>query len=126
MARQTGRYRITSTMGEQVRAFVPNPLPPSVRVARELHALVGHPRSRILSHTTDRPSPRFACSSACPPIRWLPFPRASRLLGLTAPPARKAIEFLQDLGVLREVTGRQRGRVYAYHEYLETLIGDDG
>ena len=40
--------------------------------------------------------------------------------------ARKAIEFLQDLGVLREVTGRQRGRVYAYHEYLETLIGDDG
>ena len=29
MARQTGRYRLTSTMGEEVRAFVPDPLPPS-------------------------------------------------------------------------------------------------
>ena len=47
-------------------------------------------------------------------------------LGRTAPPARKAIELLEDLGVLREITGKQRGRVYAYHEYLEALVGDDG
>ena len=44
----------------------------------------------------------------------------------TAPPARKAIELLEDLGVLREITGKQRGRAYAYHEYLEALVGDDG
>ena len=29
MARRTGRYRITSTLGEEVRAFVPDPLPPA-------------------------------------------------------------------------------------------------
>ena len=29
MARQTGQYRITSTLGEEVRAFVPYPLPPA-------------------------------------------------------------------------------------------------
>ena len=44
MARQTGRYRITSTLGEQVRAFVPGPLPPADpplaidRSTAELHA----------------------------------------------------------------------------------------
>ena len=29
MARQTGQYRIASTLGEEVRAFVPYPLPPA-------------------------------------------------------------------------------------------------
>ena len=53
-------------------------------------------------------------------------PRASELLGLTAPAVRKAIALLEDLGVLREVTGQRRGRAYTYHEYLEALIGDDG
>ena len=53
-------------------------------------------------------------------------PRASELLGVTAPPARKAVELLEELGVLGEVTGKQRGRVYAYHEYLQALVGDDG
>lgn len=48
-------------------------------------------------------------------------PRASRLLGTTAPPARKAIDLLEHLGVLRETTGKQRDRVYAYHAYLDLL-----
>ncbi len=48
-------------------------------------------------------------------------PCASELLGLTAPPARKAIELLEQIGVLRETSGKQRDRVYAYHDYLELL-----
>jgi hypothetical protein len=47
--------------------------------------------------------------------------RASLLIGTTAPPARKAIELLEHLGVLRETTGKQRDRVYAYHAYLDLL-----
>jgi Fic family protein len=47
--------------------------------------------------------------------------KASELLELTAPPARKAIELLEDLGVLHETTGKQRDRVYAYQEYLQIL-----
>ena len=48
-------------------------------------------------------------------------PRASSLLGMTAPPARKAIELLEEIGVLRETTGKQRDRAYAYHAYLDLL-----
>ena len=62
MERQTGRYRITSTLGEQAR---------------------------------------------------------------TPPPTRKAIELLNSLGVLREITGNRRRQAYVYHEYLEILTGDD-
>ena len=50
--------------------------------------------------------------------------RAARLLGVTAPTARKAIDLLETLDVLRETTGRQRDRVYAYHEYMRILTGD--
>ena len=96
-----------------------------VRLARDLHAIVGHDRRRILAH--DR-----STVAAVQLLEFLPFnpvvtvPKASDLLGLTAPPARKAIELLQSLDVLREISGKRRGRAYAYHEYLRALIGDDG
>ncbi len=51
----------------------------------------------------------------------LTVPRASERLGITAPPARKAIDLLEELGVLRETTGKKRDRVYAYHAYLDLL-----
>lgn len=45
------------------------------------------------------------------------------LLQTTKPTAAKAIDALRKAGILRETTGRQRDRVYAYHEYLEILTG---
>ncbi len=41
--------------------------------------------------------------------------------GLSGPPTYDAIRRLEELGVLREITGRQRGKVWAYGEYLDTL-----
>lgn len=35
--------------------------------------------------------------------------------------AARAVETLAELGILREVTGRRRGRVFAYGEYLAML-----
>ena len=51
---------------------------------------------------------------------------AAALLGLTAPPTRKAIQLLASLHILREITGRRRKRLYAYDGYLQILTGDDG
>jgi Fic family protein len=47
--------------------------------------------------------------------------RLARVLELTEPPIYAAVSRLEDLGILREVTGRQRGKVYAYGEYLALL-----
>ena len=96
-----------------------------VRVARELHAVVGHDRRRILAHDRSTVA-AVQLLERLPSTPVVTVPRAARLLRLTAPPARKAIELLESLGVLREISGKRRGRAYVYHEYLRALIGDDG
>ncbi|MCS6804886.1 MAG: Fic family protein [Acidobacteriota bacterium] len=41
--------------------------------------------------------------------------------GLSFPAAAKAMDALQRLGLVREITGRRRNRVFAYHDYLGIL-----
>jgi Fic family protein len=91
-----------------------------VRIAQALHALIGHDRSRLVGHerATVAAIQLFDRLPANPVVT---VPRASSLLGITAPPARKTIDLLEELGVLRETTGKQRDRVYAYHAYLDLL-----
>ena len=96
-----------------------------VRVARNIHALVGRHRNGILAHDRSTVA-AIRLLERLPANPVVTVARASELLGLTAPAVRKAIELLEELDVLREVTGRQRGRAWACHDYLEALIGDDG
>lgn len=44
--------------------------------------------------------------------------------GLSAPTVNKAFEILEKLGVIREITGKQRGRVFAYQAFIDIL--DEG
>jgi Fic family protein len=46
---------------------------------------------------------------------------ASKATGISFPTAATAVENLQGLGVLREITGRQRDRVFAHGAYLDIL-----
>ena len=91
-----------------------------VAVAQTIHALVARDRARIVGH------PRATVAAIqllerLPSTPVLTVPRATGLLGITAPTARKAIELLEDLDVLRETTGKRRDRVYSYHAYLDLL-----
>jgi DNA-binding transcriptional ArsR family regulator len=51
----------------------------------------------------------------------LVIPRTAELLKLSEPTVSSGVRRLEEAGILREVTGRQRGRVYVYDEYLELL-----
>jgi hypothetical protein len=42
-------------------------------------------------------------------------------LDATKPTAAKAIDSLQRVGVLRDMTGKRRDRIYAYERYLDAL-----
>jgi Fic family protein len=42
-------------------------------------------------------------------------------LGISFPTAGAALEKLVAIGIVRETTGRQRGRTYAYVKYLALL-----
>jgi Fic family protein len=48
-------------------------------------------------------------------------PNAVKELGLTAPTVRSAIEHLVGLKMVREITGKQRDRLFVYDKYLEQL-----
>jgi Fic family protein len=46
---------------------------------------------------------------------------ASKELELSLPTVGKSLEHLVDLGIVREVTGKRRRRVFAYRKYLDVL-----
>ncbi|MBL8222857.1 MAG: hypothetical protein JNL62_26700, partial [Bryobacterales bacterium] len=46
---------------------------------------------------------------------------AAKAMGISFPTAAAAVEHLQELGVLREITGRRRSRLFAYGSYLDIL-----
>lgn len=48
-------------------------------------------------------------------------PTAAKELNLTAPTVRKSVGHLAELGVVRETTGKQRGRLFVYDGYLDIL-----
>lgn len=50
----------------------------------------------------------------------------TKAIGLTTPTVTQALRELERLGMLRETTGRARGRVYSYARYLEALNAETG
>ena len=80
-----------------------------VRVAQALHALVGQHRRHIIAR--DRPTvAAIELREHLPSNPIVTVSKASELLALTAPPTHKAIALPESVGVLREITGKRRGR----------------
>lgn len=50
-----------------------------------------------------------------------PIPQIAADANLSPPTVASALQLLIEKGVVRETTGRQRGRVFIYHEYLDIL-----
>jgi len=48
-------------------------------------------------------------------------PTAAKVLELSDPPVYAAVRRLEEAGILREATGRRRGKLYVYDEYLARL-----
>ena len=91
-----------------------------VSVAQELFTLLGKDREKLLRRTgVTIPTLRLFEQLPVHPIVTLP--RVIKVIDTTKPTASKAITALVDAGILRETTGRVRGRVYAYNAYLRVL-----
>jgi Fic family protein len=48
-------------------------------------------------------------------------PATAQRIGISAPTVAKSLEHMQQLGILREVTGRERHRLFVYEHYLAIL-----
>jgi len=45
----------------------------------------------------------------------------ARKIGISAPTVAKSLEHMRQLGILREITGRERHRLFVYEPYLAIL-----
>ena len=94
-----------------------------ITVAQRLFALLGVHRQHVLAQVqVTVPTIRLFDQLPLHPIQTLSL--AGELLETTKPTASKAIAALCEAGILRETTGKQRDRIYAYHDYLEILTKD--
>jgi len=93
-----------------------------VRAAEKLFALLGKDRARLIAHASITvPAIRLLDLLPSNPVVTLPL--AVALLGVSKPTAIKAIEALEEMGILKETSGKRRDRVYAYQKYLDVLTG---
>ena len=94
-----------------------------VRAARRLFGVLAAHRSALTqSHTATVGAIRLLDQLPMHPIVTLR--RVIQLLETTKPTALKTIDSLQRLGMLHEITGKRRDRVYAYKAYLDVLTED--
>jgi DNA-binding Lrp family transcriptional regulator len=76
------------------------------------HWCEGHPR-------TGRRRPPHHERLQRSPI--LSIPGAAASIGISAPTVAKSMQHMRQLGILREITGRQRHRLFVYEAYLAIL-----
>ena len=51
----------------------------------------------------------------------LEIPRASQEIEISQPTVTSALKRLEEIGVVKEITGKARDRIYVYKEYLDIL-----
>ena len=92
----------------------------SVDSARELFALVGADRERVLAMPSSSVM-SLRVIEALPSRPVLTIAGAMELLSTTRPTAAKAVSTLVKAGVLVETSGRRRDRTFRYAAYLDLL-----
>jgi Fic family protein len=94
-----------------------------VNTAQRLFGLLDKDRQRLLS-ASDATVPALRLFDALPARPMVTLAGAMKTLKTTKPTAAKAIAVLINARILKETTGKQRDRVYAYHSYLQMLTAD--
>ncbi|MEX0777169.1 MAG: Fic family protein [Phycisphaeraceae bacterium] len=94
-----------------------------VASAQRLFALTSRNRLALSAHPAAT-VPAIRLLELLPANPMVTLPLAIRLLRVSKPTAIKALDALQQAGILGETTGKKRDRVYAYHGYLQVLTQD--
>jgi Fic family protein len=94
-----------------------------VTTTHSLFALLNKDRQRLL-FVPGATVPAIRLFDALPGQPVITLAGVMKTLKTTKPTASKAISTLLDAKILKETTGKQRDRVYAYQRYLRLLTGD--
>jgi Uncharacterized conserved protein len=88
--------------------------------ATTISTLFDSDRAKIAASSGAAPS-TIQLYNLLPKTPFVTTSSAVQQTGLTPPTINSAIGQLQTLGILKEITGKQRDRVYAYESYLDIL-----
>lgn len=91
-----------------------------VENARDIFGLLNTDRDRVLS-APNASVMAIRLLERLPMHPVVTIPGIVKLLETTKPTAGKAVQVLQDIGILVETSGKQRDRTFAYKSYLERL-----
>ena len=91
-----------------------------IRTARRLTETFERDRSRI-EQAGRRAGSALRAHEALKQRPTLSIARIAEQTGLSTPAVSSAIDLLAQLGIVREMTGRRRGRVFGYAEYIDIL-----
>ena len=92
----------------------------AVQTATDINTLFEHDLMKIASLGRAR----LSCERTLEHLKMLPQVTVSGLsnaLGMSAPTARSALVHMMELGILKEVTGQKRHKIYVYRTYLTLL-----
>jgi len=78
-------------------------------------------KEKILTHGSRGNATVFRVHGHLQKHIYATVPNLEKELGVSAPTARTALVELQGLGIVKEVTGQQRNRVYVYEQCLDIL-----
>ena len=95
----------------------------AVSAAHRLFRLLADNRQRFLQHEAATLS-AVRLLDALPERPMISLADAIELLGSSKPTANKAIDAPCEAGILHEITGKRRNRVYCYGAYLDVLSED--
>lgn len=93
--------------------------------ARRLFHLIGEHRNRLVANTASTLN-AVRLFEKLPQQPMITLAMAAELIDASLPTATKAVAVLVELDILRETTGKQRDRLFAYHAYLDVLLEDTG
>lgn len=91
-----------------------------VNAAQRIFALLSRDRQRLVASALAT-VPAIQLFDKLPSHPVVTLQSAVDLLNVSKPTAIKAIDALEEVGILLETTGRKRDRVYAYQTYLDAL-----
>jgi Fic family protein len=97
----------------------------AVDAAGRMFKMINNDRKKLAEHTTATVAAiRLLDRLVEHPI--ITMPMAIGLIKTSKPTAIKAIGVLSKAGILEEITGKRRDRIYAYRKYLKVLTEDTG
>ena len=114
-----GRYITISTVGETVKAFIPSPLPPVPAIQWTVELQAKDVQSIETLGRISSSARRVHASLAERPVATIRL--LSQRTRLNVVTVGKCLLGLKELGIVKELTGHRRNRVFTYHKYMEIL-----